>query len=445
MNARAYYAGGGMVAGAPAGIATAARQVQAMGRAPDTMLAHITPDEAEVIDYLQGGRRVNPDTGLPEYGLFGNILKAIARVGASVGGFMVGGPLGAAAAAGAVTKLTGGSWKDALIGAALSGVGGAAGQAIQGGGLGAVSLTEATKGAGAAAASAGSSAASEGARGGIQGIATSALPSAGGTIPYSAGAGALSTPVAQAGSNLGSFINVAKSAPGIGAGLGALSAPMGAYDNGPAPTPIPSRDFSLANVQPQPRQYRPYQGDPLKFAEPGSGGAEHRFYDPMNPKPIFRGPEEPIVPELGIGMYAGGGAILGPQGPNDLTRGLRGGGIEVPGLEGPSEPRQLGMGGNTQMLQRAAVAGYMNARDGGAVYGPGTETSDEIPARLSVNEHIVDAGTVRAFGRGNVDRGHDVIEKLKQDARRGVGVPDPKRPPAFQKKVARAKKRAGVK
>jgi hypothetical protein len=104
------------------GLVHAARQIEAQGRGPDTSLAHISPDESAMLDYMQGGRRMNPVTGLAEYGLFGKILKAVAKIGASTAGFMYGGPLGAAAASAAVSKLTGDSWKSALTTGAISGV-----------------------------------------------------------------------------------------------------------------------------------------------------------------------------------------------------------------------------------------------------------------------------------------------------------------------------------
>ena len=83
------------------GLVNAARQIESYGMGPDRQLAHISPDEAQLMDTLQGGRRVNSMTGLPQYGMFGKILKAVARVAATTVGFMYGGPLGAAAASAA--------------------------------------------------------------------------------------------------------------------------------------------------------------------------------------------------------------------------------------------------------------------------------------------------------------------------------------------------------
>lgn len=52
-------------------------------------------------------------------------------------------------------------------------------------------------------------------------------------------------------------------------------------------------------------------------------------------------------------------------------------------------------------------------RTGGAVFGPGTSTSDSIPARLSHDEHVVTAREVAGFG------GHRRLEQLRSAARNG--------------------------
>ena len=67
----------------------------------------------------------------------------------------------------------------------------------------------------------------------------------------------------------------------------------------------------------------------------------------------------------------------------------------------------------TRMMAMAADGGIMgyygggelNAIHGGAVSGPGTETSDSIPAQLSNNEFVVTADAVRAAGGGDIDLG----------------------------------------
>lgn len=51
---------------------------------------------------------------------------------------------------------------------------------------------------------------------------------------------------------------------------------------------------------------------------------------------------------------------------------------------------------------------------GGGIFGPGTETSDSIPAMLSHNEHVLSAREVRGLG------GHGAVEQLRAQARGGA-------------------------
>ena len=44
-----------------------AQVIQSKGRGPDTILAHITPKEAEKLKRDGGSGTINPDTGLPEF------------------------------------------------------------------------------------------------------------------------------------------------------------------------------------------------------------------------------------------------------------------------------------------------------------------------------------------------------------------------------------------
>jgi hypothetical protein len=64
------------------GIADAARIVANQGRYGDTMLAHITPEEARMLRRQGGSGTINPTTGLPEYF---NPLKAVVSLAKKVG------------------------------------------------------------------------------------------------------------------------------------------------------------------------------------------------------------------------------------------------------------------------------------------------------------------------------------------------------------------------
>jgi hypothetical protein len=138
---------------AQGGLADVGQYLAGMGRGGDSILAHITPEEAELLKSRGGAGTTNPSTGLPEFK--GNPVKAIGkvvkgtiksvtnvakkivkspigRVLATVALAVVLGPAGvglsmgtAAGLAGAgTTLLGGGSVKDALIAGAMGYVGG---------------------------------------------------------------------------------------------------------------------------------------------------------------------------------------------------------------------------------------------------------------------------------------------------------------------------------
>ena len=44
-----------------------AEALRRMGRRGDTVLAHITPEEADMLMQAGGAGTINPDTGLPEF------------------------------------------------------------------------------------------------------------------------------------------------------------------------------------------------------------------------------------------------------------------------------------------------------------------------------------------------------------------------------------------
>ena len=150
---------------AKGGLAQAAEALRQQGRGGDTILAHINPEEARLLKRMGGSGTINPNTGLPEFLKFksfnpvkiissgvkavGGAVKSVVgaaskvlgpqltSIVATVGGFMIGGPAGAALAQGLVTYGQGGSLKDVLLNSATAYIGGAYGPtagAIAGGG-----------------------------------------------------------------------------------------------------------------------------------------------------------------------------------------------------------------------------------------------------------------------------------------------------------------------
>lgn len=66
------------------GLAQAARQLQSHGRNGDTMLAHINPREAAMLQQAGGSGTINPHTGLPEFFNLGKFLGAVIPLAVAV-------------------------------------------------------------------------------------------------------------------------------------------------------------------------------------------------------------------------------------------------------------------------------------------------------------------------------------------------------------------------
>lgn len=73
--------------------------------------------------------------------------------------------------------------------------------------------------------------------------------------------------------------------------------------------------------------------------------------------------------------------------------------------------QQLAMMAMRAMFQGTAMGGFMGFADGGAVSGPGTGTSDSIPAMLSNGEYVVKASAVSKVGTGFLDLLNGVVSR----------------------------------
>lgn len=120
-------------------------QLESKGRSGDTILAHINPEEAQLLKDHGGSGTINPETGIMEFGVFSDlwsgfkkVVKSIAPViipaiaifvptlipaiGTALGASAAtAGIVGAAALSAGVTLAAGGSLKDVLTSAALAG------------------------------------------------------------------------------------------------------------------------------------------------------------------------------------------------------------------------------------------------------------------------------------------------------------------------------------
>ena len=70
-----YYASGGQAHG----IRALARELPKYGRYGDSIVAHISPEEAGILKALGGSGTINPVPGLPEYFKICNVFKPVTQ------------------------------------------------------------------------------------------------------------------------------------------------------------------------------------------------------------------------------------------------------------------------------------------------------------------------------------------------------------------------------
>ena len=69
-------------------------------------------------------------------------------------------------------------------------------------------------------------------------------------------------------------------------------------------------------------------------------------------------------------------------------------------------------------ILKLAAGGF--PRKMGMINGPGTGTSDSIPAMLSDGEFVMTANAVKGFGSGNKNKGAKVLQGMMKKAERSV-------------------------
>lgn len=108
-------------------LSAVAEKIRQFGREGDTVLAHISPEEAQLLKAMGGAESINPMTGLPEYKKFWKnitIKKAAPTIAATIAFAASGGnPAAAAAASAAVKAAQGASPEDIAKSAALTYIG----------------------------------------------------------------------------------------------------------------------------------------------------------------------------------------------------------------------------------------------------------------------------------------------------------------------------------
>lgn len=368
----------GFAKGGIANLKVAARRVQKAGRDGDTVLAHITPAEAALLKRSGGAGSINPKTGLPEFKSFwskawGVIKKAAPIILPFALNFLVPG-LGAIASgfigSGVGALIGGAKPKDALKSALFGAITGG----VMSGISGAVSGT--------------------GFMSGIEG----ALPSGFGGPPVPAGTpgvldrlgfnAATGTAAPAVNAAAAPAVNAAAdTAANLGVGFETVSGSVAQM-----PTASAIADAAAA----------------AKNAAPTTGVGIGTLMD-KGINLVKEYPKTALVLAGGAGALAanafGGDDAVAPGTPTKSGVQLLAENPLKYGVNIQKYRPTTGMG-----LFSAATGGL--AAKGGKVDGPGTGTSDSIPARLSDGEFVFTAKAVRGAGNGSRMKGAKKMYEL---------------------------------
>lgn len=316
-----------------------AKRVRSAGRNGDNVLAHMSADEAAILDAWQGGSSVNPHTGMREYFKLGKILKGVAKAaGALVGGYF-GGPAGAALAGGLTSKLVGDSTGTALSTGILSGLGA---WGLQSTGLG------------------------DSVGGGF--AANAGLLGQGGASGTAAALAAGAPPVGGSSSS-GGGMGMSSMLPLLAVGAGALGAGSSKTQSSSS-SDSSSSDADWSEMDPtgfkaMDRDQTDNDIDPYSY---GQFGPENQFFTNVNPA-LVKAKAGGRIKKFKYGGDTGeGGASGGPGGRHDWSGGGKGTDRDR-GYDKNKEPGGTRFGGRATVGNENAAAGVQNA--GGRVGGFG--------------------------------------------------------------------------
>jgi hypothetical protein len=368
------YAKGGSVS-----LKHSAARVKAAGRGEDKILAHITPSEAALLKARGGSGDTNPRTGLPEYGWLksiGKVLGAAAPVIGGVLGSMVGMPfLGAVVGGGIGGLASGGGVKGALMGAAMGGIG-----SLAFGGLSNVLS--------------GSGTFMEGVTGTLPSYLGGSGESFGGTL-FGGGSSAMRTATNATG-QAGDLGDIQKTLPDVGT----RTVTPGTGGAGPTVSPgSPSATAAKTS----------FLDDPMKWIGENKGralmlgGGALLAANSMNEKKApasLVGSNKELTKEEREAKY--------PWTVIDQSKFTNN--YVAPTTTAPQYEYQKGIYESPKFL--AARGGIADARRGGHLEGPGTGTSDSIPAKLSDGEFVMTAKAVRGAGGGDRMKGAKKMYEL---------------------------------
>lgn len=475
------------------------RKLAARGRMGDTMLAHISPEEAAMLRARGGAGTINPNTGLPQYFSLKKLLGAVLPVALTIIapgiGTAIGTALGATGAAatalgsavigGVSAGLTGGN---VLQGAVLGGLGGGLGGMAGGAASNALGL-----GLGQTGQALLGGALIGGATGALtgQGFAKGALMGGLGAGVGTLGQGAAGKMGGAMGGALGSGTQVAGNmltagyrpqealAGGTLAGLAAGIMPQ------PAQTPTRPSDMvvdSLRTVLPETGGVTPMRTGPFESTlGPQPAGDAMQALAPLTSSVTPTAAPASGLP-ANLGTRVGQGlllaSLLGSNAPPAVQQAI--GSLPPaqqeyfarPGITwdwdrmqadaaasnmslpqfmasnwstisgyGQGDARQ---GAYAQPAVRMAMGGALNAVARFA-RGAGSGRDDTIHAKLSDGEYVMDAETVAMLGDGSNEEGARRLDAMRANIRKHKGrtlakgkfSPNAKQPMAYLSGVAR--------
>ena len=477
--------------------------IASLGRNGDTMLAHITPDEAAMLRRRGGSGSINPATGLPEFfslkGAFKKLGSAVKKFASSTVGKIVIGAALFAVSGGTATALLSG-YGSAAVAAGQGFIAGAGTNLLAGGNL-KDSLKAGAKGAltagafkgikegasafkgikaTAAATTTTSGATTFPATDTAKGITSSTLESAApvkwqAPMQVSAATPAYTPPAPQGISNL-SAVNVPVPTAPVSSSIynltgtrvpGATEAfnynptpfPKGAITAGTSTPPTGFFGNVKAAINPNDdvgimkglnRAFNPNEikaagmsqandlaiTEGLKAGAPGSA-AYTSAYDAAY-KAAMPGMIQQYAPLIagGLGIMAATGGFNAeqpevPAGFEDMVKGISPGqklltekpeqyGLQFGGVNTtyaynpaqyampyapyappPTAPARMRQGGVASLMGYKEGSPDSYPRKTGHIAGPGTGTSDDVPAMLSDGEFVFTAKAVRAMGNGS--------------------------------------------
>jgi hypothetical protein len=468
------YCTGGLVHKARGGALAAAQTTRRAGRGDDSMLLHLAPDEYDALTKLWGKPEINPKTGIPEYGFLSKawkkvkgavkkvfrspIFQTVAPIALSIfapwAAPAIGAALGAAAGSttaaivgnaalgagmGAIAEGREGLLPGALSGGIAGGLGSAAGAKLGlSGTMGDVVGSSLLQGAGSSLsggdfaegalegglnaaivrpmqqnlASAGRSALGldKAPTGGLDLAATGLeVPSpdlSAGPLPGLGGAGYTPPAAGTAGTAQQAITPAAKGdmsqylLPGLMA-AGVVGGAGRSYEEGQPPSTPEGFDTPLPQYELNRQRMSPLSAAAYyTYGQPGAAQTGQR---------LFLGPEAVAQPPGGLAAATGAGAVGG------------GSIILPPGNTGAMQRQALTKQGWTfnpttnEMIPPQAAP--KRAAHGALVQGPGTGRSDDIDAKLSDGEYVVDAETVALLGDGSGSAGARRLDEMRKAIR----------------------------